>query len=406
MASTFAWIDNSSEDRRRVLDAIESLKETDARDELGLGSIRDGFSNALFPGTGTAQSRAAYFLFVPWTYLRLKVRKVRADTIEDQARKLEVKLIKELLNSKDTDGVIGKVSQERLKRLPSSIYWNGLRAWGIFERPMNVDEYHRQFNEFCEYEEDRDEDHQLIDGAGRRDWSATIPPPPAEFPTGASFKLSAAERRWLIDRVILTNGQSLLAWLLRHATTVEGDAPWEHPQAPSFPPAIARLVDHARFFSEAMAGAPFLYNLMLAEQLKVEEQRKTLSARYRQSLIEWRERLAPRRSVLSAWSLQSFWELVRPLANVHAGARGFVEDWIRLRGWETSDGLADSTVARALIERRERQLKGPRARLGNERALELWGGESGTGRLTYRWSNVVQLLTDLRPELAPTHAES
>lgn len=35
-------------------------------DELGIGSIRDTFSDELFPGTSTIQTRARYFLFVPW----------------------------------------------------------------------------------------------------------------------------------------------------------------------------------------------------------------------------------------------------------------------------------------------------------------------------------------------------
>ena len=48
-----------------------------------------------------------------------------------------------------------------------------------------------------------------------------------------------------------------------------------------------------------------------------------------------------------------------------------------------------------LITAREQRLKGPLARLHNPRALERWSGESGVGRLTYRWGNAQRILVDI-----------
>ena len=61
--------------------------------------------------------------------------------------------------------------------------------------------------------------------------------------------------------------------------------------------------------------------------------------------------------------------------------------------------VADNVAARALIRDRERRLKGPRARLGNTRALELWNGASGIARLSYRWPSAVSILTDIHAAL-------
>lgn len=72
MPSTFSWLDHSERERRRVLDAIDQFAETDTRDELGLGALRDGFANLFFPGTSTIQTRARYFLFVPWVYVSVQ----------------------------------------------------------------------------------------------------------------------------------------------------------------------------------------------------------------------------------------------------------------------------------------------------------------------------------------------
>ena len=40
-------------------------------------------------------------------------------------------------------------------------------------------------------------------------------------------------------------------------------------------------------------------------------------------------------------------------------------------------------------------MKRGRARLTNRRALELWGGASGSGRLQYRWLTAKRLLRDI-----------
>jgi hypothetical protein len=72
LASTFAWLDFSDRDRRRALDAVDLFREEDTRDDLGLGVIRDAFADRLFPGTSTIQTRARYFLLVPWLFRLLK----------------------------------------------------------------------------------------------------------------------------------------------------------------------------------------------------------------------------------------------------------------------------------------------------------------------------------------------
>ena len=60
------WIDFSKEDRQKAFDVIKLLSEQGAVDELGIGVIRDAFANYFFPGTSTIQTRAKYFLIVPY----------------------------------------------------------------------------------------------------------------------------------------------------------------------------------------------------------------------------------------------------------------------------------------------------------------------------------------------------
>ena len=113
MASTFAWLDYSEHERRKMLDVIELFGERTTRDELGIGGVRDAFADMLFPGTSTIQTAAKYFLFVPWIYLSLEEKRIPSSKIAERARKLEILLAQELESSGETEGVIGRFAKER-----------------------------------------------------------------------------------------------------------------------------------------------------------------------------------------------------------------------------------------------------------------------------------------------------
>lgn len=130
---SFGWIDYSSEDRDKVMSVLHALSAPDAVDELGIGVIRDGFADILFPGTSTVQTRAKYFLIVPYILMELeKNRKLDKEKFLNKLDRIEKDLIG-ILDKNDAEGVIGRRAKDKLKRKPSSIYWNGLRTLGIFK---------------------------------------------------------------------------------------------------------------------------------------------------------------------------------------------------------------------------------------------------------------------------------
>ena len=65
IASAIGWVDFLSEHREKVRSVIDLLSTPGVIDELGIGVIRDSFSDSLFPGISTIQTRAKYFLIVP-----------------------------------------------------------------------------------------------------------------------------------------------------------------------------------------------------------------------------------------------------------------------------------------------------------------------------------------------------
>ena len=131
------FIDFSKEERNKILATLKLLGTQTALDELGIGVIRDGYADILFPGISTIQTRAKYFVLIP--YLFQKAAKLNLQS-GAQVRKwliaAEDKLVQTLADNSDDseNGIIGKraLGQKRtVKMRPSGIYWNGLRTFEI-----------------------------------------------------------------------------------------------------------------------------------------------------------------------------------------------------------------------------------------------------------------------------------
>ena len=123
--SSLSWLDSSEHERRTVLDLVSALNEPGTLDELGIGTIRDTFSDELFPGTSTIQTRARYFLFVPWIMQMVEASSTKSRA--NHARWLQLQLCNALVKSHGADpGVIGREAGAALQRWPVDIYWLGV----------------------------------------------------------------------------------------------------------------------------------------------------------------------------------------------------------------------------------------------------------------------------------------
>ena len=124
------WIDFSKNERNKVLNVLNLLSEAGTLDELGIAPIRDGYANLFFPGTSTIQTKAKYFLCIPYAFKDLEKSGETNPNRMFKALYEKEKSCGEHLyaNSKD-DGVIGSSVIARgswVKRQPSDIYWAGI----------------------------------------------------------------------------------------------------------------------------------------------------------------------------------------------------------------------------------------------------------------------------------------
>jgi hypothetical protein len=393
--SSIAWIDFSEQDRRRMIEVVSLFKERDTRDELGLGSIRNAFADLFFPGTTTLQTRARYFLFVPWFYLNFEKRHVPSHRIIPRLKQDEVKLMRSLQAAGETDGIIGQRSGASLHRFPSSIYWNGLREWGILRYSGSREQYHRSLDGFYQHQRDRltFEDGEPVAGWVDGNWDAHLPPIPADFPDEASFQLEPKEAAYLRDRLLLSCPDSLL-WTLveRCGPTDDPDYVWLHPQLQLFPQHQQAWIAHARNFSVTMYAAVLLYNLMLAEL----SQDEALVEEYMDAFGEWQIALDSYGSDLDGWDRDEFWRLVAKAGRIPGLTRRFVNDWLDvLLAAGTLPDLARDSQARSIVQNRESWLKRGRSRFESQRHLEMWSGAAGLAPLDYRWSVSRRIVNDI-----------
>ena len=401
MQATLTWLDLTASDRDKMRRVLDLFKEPGTLDEMGLGSLRDVLSDALFPGTSSIQTRLRYVLFVPWLYRRLEDRKVGAGAVQRVARRAEVDLIGPLEQNPDREGIIGLRARGALVRLPSSVYWGALTRWGIFQPQQSQGWYQSRFD-------------ALVDGrgaVGRADdpgviwsrqahWHPRLPEPPKGFPWEASFALTPDEADFLRGRVEERCAGTLLAWLVRNGSDSPAKNVWDDPDALRAPERIRETLELARRFSLHVEGVPLLYNLLVAERRRevLDTDEAASIEACRAALAEWAAEEADEDRPFESDAL---WELVvRRGGRLPYPQRVFIESWSRRIGELDSDKVADDARLRALVTEREWRLKGARARLRSRNRLLDWtppragAGRRGS-RMDFRWFRVRQLLIDL-----------
>nr|WP_257013523.1 DUF6361 family protein [Rhodococcus sp. ACPA4] len=382
--SLIAWLDTSSEEERRMRELVALFSEPGTLDNLGIGQIRDGLADLLFPGISTVQTRARYLVLIPWTFQRAALGKSGAALVKAADRE-QREILLALREAGHTQGLIGRVAGAAVRVLPSTIYWNALQTYKILRqdtRPQHLPQTRKAASN----------DDEIRDGLP---WSTL--PPPESFPTDVTeqgFDLSAAEANWLRERMVVTCEGSLLAHLLSQPTMADLDVHnlWDL-DLDAAPQNLRDLVEDTELFSLALHGAALLYNFMVGEAYERHELTsvEAPAQHYRDELEQWSARywnhpLAP------TWDRSRLW---RRFPAIPSRTQQFVETWIDGVNALGAGAPTDSVELRRLIGDREFQNKGAQSRLTNEKQLRLWQGASGAGRLQFRWPQASQILSDI-----------
>lgn len=290
------WIDFSKKERNKVISVLDLLSENSTLDELGIATIRDGFSDLFFPGTSTVQTRAKYFFIVTYALRDLeRSGETDANDFLEILNAIERECAERFIeNNPGETGVIGSrslASGHWVKRTPADIYWSGLRQYNIFHGGrLSLSEYVRAVceinakkrnlielgNRNDKAEENDTDDADAGDIRSMHFWN--IPTYDDEWFDKLKIELTKEEAKFLKERIINSCGESIFAHALKNNL-------WEIMECDSFenlkdmirlfPKQIQKDYRLAKDFSEFNYVLRIIYNIVLSDE-KNEEANEAL----------------------------------------------------------------------------------------------------------------------------------
>lgn len=232
------FVNFNTEEKKRVAKMMQLLQESEAIEELGIGRVRDHFSNTLFPGTSTLQHHAKYFVLMPSVYYHTAFKSRKFQNLAEVNRhikEVEIQITRQLSEDENGElrtyltGITGiNTYKEALndynkyvKYDPTYIYGGGLARYGIIpdtgiERlifELNKKHFADPHNKGVQKGEDATEDagdlsgdKQVIKTCGE----------PYDFFNGRTMSLVLTEKEasFLKDRIHSSCGGTMLAYLI------------------------------------------------------------------------------------------------------------------------------------------------------------------------------------------------
>lgn len=407
--SNWGWVDFSSEDRVRMRTVLAAVKDKATLDELGIGQLRDLYSELLFPGFSTIQTRSRYFLAIAkilcdWADQTpaARLRTPLASYLHEQ----ENKLTRHLVDSYEAlelnpEGVIGHtvVNKGGVQRRPSSTYWNGLREFGIVRRDQSLAEFCREWGSDGQFADRVSTDEGLDDD--EHSPTDVLRPPDSKggWRKGMTLDLTKDEAIFLAGRFkmgghrgIAVTGQLLQTSQVPAALRYddfEAFAAWARSNL-RLNPRCAELVGKAWRFSLFVEGAHIVFNRLMAARLQHAPLKQSTSHKW----DEWREKCKKERVFHPAAVAE--WTSVLSLSDrsVRLKCEDFLSQWNQAisEGW---------TIARLenLVERRALDTKDSRSLLRRTSGLPRNAKWFGMEALDFRWGTAQRMLRDIHEAL-------
>lgn len=388
------WIDYSRDERNKILSILSQLGAHEALDELGIGSVRDAFSDMLFPGISVLQTRAKYFLLIPYMFYDAcqksqSGRLHSGNEVRAYIDKCEDEIVWTLMNNSgfSTTGIIGSRNYYQNKNVqtkPSAIYWNGLRTMGILAEPsFSIDNacnaiyrkgrLHSKTERKNETEETGADDADIM-----RDGYIIFNSisPDYSYIKEAKINLTTSEASFLKARILHADGtkDSALAYLLRNPQLIDKYQSFENFQYNDFSGDLAENVRLAREFADFIYGAHLLYNIIFADGCGFESE---LTNRIKEEFEEYAR----------SYQSPSVDEIITKTNAKYATAK-FIRDFDAAMSFSDLDKAQQIVIARELdVKKKRRKLLRPSDYQFTDPIHHF--------KLSYRWERAKVILQDI-----------
>ncbi|MFH4552843.1 DUF6361 family protein [Vibrio alginolyticus] len=407
--SLIGWIDFSSTERERVSQVLSMLQEKGTLDELGIGQIRDAFADQLFPGFSTIQTRAKYFVTIPYIFHDYrKLDPHERPPLTEYISQQEDKLAKCLVENHQHNmpyGIIGKDSLEKgVARKPSSVYWNGLRQLSIAKTELSLREFVNQYQELAN---NKSEAH--IDDDGLHSDIAQLMTKPDGYSESwlnqVSIELTREEAEFLKNKLQLSSKveHSVPAQLFKHNLVGESlqvadivanngwqaEALYEKLKDSPISDRTKACFEKALEFSFVLEGAHIRYNALIAQRAKNTEKVE----QWNEEFDVWLNHARKQPISFEQQSIDSWYEFAfGPHKNANNRTRQFIENWCSLIRDSVAVDKLDICVKRQAIAN-----KGARCLL--KKALNENQDWVGMRKLEFRWPSARVILQDIQEGL-------
>ena len=408
--SFLTWVDFDSDQKKKMAEVIRLFSEQGVRDELGFGTVRDVIADKLFPGTSTIQTRAKYFLFVPYIFLKLQDEAAKSEKLRNSPERMrdfvqeqEQILRNHLVTLEDSSGAFGKRNEE-LERYPNEVYWAGLKRWGIFKDEVGRSSYYEDLGSriqlFKDWEKKKKDDENDYSKRPNNFWNAEVEKLYCDSKVREhySFELHPKEAGFLRSQINERCNGTLLNSILKNEIQI-GDVEtiWDLKVRKIINDQFKDILYNSQNFSLLVCGAVRAYFFYCAKKLET-----SLLKDYEEFFEEWF--ILAKKSEFPKWKIEEFFTYLYTLddkANVHMTQVFSTQFKKEFDKATTFNEMLDSDSLLSLLRKRELNLKKiKRARLSNDEPLKRWGNSlNGVAFKAYgpdfRWGQSKRIILDI-----------
>jgi hypothetical protein len=378
LESFMGWIDLEPKDLSRARDYLGKLEEG-TLDELGFGIIRDSFSEDFFPATSTVMTIARQYLFVPFCCIHIESRMAKEKNWNTRNAMSELYNMENHLRH-----CVSPIIKEKVKRLPSIIYWPALRKLKIFKGGHSISSYFRKVKEVADrsFRDDDGMAHLAREGAGF--WDPEVVKlyfkeknfiednrfqfdDPEDIKTNGELTLSEARYLQAVyRRHQKTEKSSIMSYLLDREMDIEFFFPWDSP----CPSELKAKVEESHKFSMLVAGARLVYYQMILDERHARGLPDIEAPDYSELFSAWWNRA---HEELSTWDVRQFFEMKREALRSYRKDTEFISGFCSgVQRHHRSRVFFNASEICSLITERERIVRPQKSRLRNPKYLEQW----------------------------------
>lgn len=399
------WIHFSNTTRKQVLKVIDLLGEKGSIDELGIGVVRNAFSNEMFSGISTIMTRARYYYTIPYLIIDYLSERQK-NPIEIYMDRAETEIMMELTNkhynNAENERIIGYTvakrnidtkSKNELVRKPSEIYWGGIRSFQLFKKQHSFAQLCQAINQGKYQNGSKDNvGNDLESGDDSPDhvgWQEIFHVPYIKNWEPDRISLSQMEAEHLKEKISVAFPKSFLTAILE-----DNQISREFLKVKEFKETLnseyfhklskqnQKIISTAVQFWEILFGAHIRLNVLIQQR---DQQNEHISFEQ-----EWQDYL----QLMEFFEWDSFdqdfiWVITDKYSNVKPKTRNFINNWIAgMRDKDSVQKLDELVINQEKDNKKERSKFSPTNHIS-------YNGWVGIRNMDFRLSNVQVIVQDI-----------